>query len=159
MNVPILAREQILKPSVDHRERWIRNPYDFGYQTDNERIAFKVAQRAEEWQEMKDLLMTNECLMLFMRRSLGDTTDRDPCGKCSSCITTEFTFDEPEDQTKMAATEFVKNADIDLICRKQVPVLIYTQTPEFLFQVFVLLMLTGICENQQFYATQLVVSD
>lgn len=112
----------MLKPSIDLRERWIRNPYDLGYSTDNERIRRKVTQRAEEWQEMSQFLVTNECLMLYIRRALGDLSDVDPCGKCSSCITTEFTFDEPEEEQMQKATDYVKNADIDLVCKKQVRV-------------------------------------
>jgi len=53
--------------------------------------------------------------------SPGDTSNNEPCGKCSSCITTEFTFDEPDDTVKSKAVEFMKKADIDLVCRKQTP--------------------------------------
>ena len=63
----------MLKPSLDKRERWIRNPLDEDYNTDNERVSRKIAQRADEWQEMTRFVATDECLMQFMRRSLGDT--------------------------------------------------------------------------------------
>ena len=111
----------MLKPSLDKRERWIRNPLDDDYCMDNERVARKIAQRADEWVEMTRFVATAECLMQFMRRSLGDTSNNEPCGKCSSCITTEFTFDEPDDLTKSKAVEYMKKADIDLVCRKQTP--------------------------------------
>jgi len=111
----------MLKPSLDKRERWIRNPLDEDYNTDNERVSRKIAQRAEEWEEMTKLVSTGECLMQFMRRSLGDVSNNEPCGKCSSCITTEFTFDDPDDLINSKAIEFMKKADIDLMCRKQTP--------------------------------------
>ena len=110
----------MLKPSIDNRERWIRNPLDLGYSTDNERIQRKISQRADEWKEMSEFIVTQECLMLFIRRILGDFIDVDPCGKCSSCITTEFTFDEPEEATMTKAIEYVRNADIDIVCKKRV---------------------------------------
>jgi len=64
----------MLKPSLDKRERWIRNPLDEEYSTDNDRVARKIAQRAEEWEEMTRFVATDKCLMQFMRRSLGDAT-------------------------------------------------------------------------------------
>jgi len=111
----------MLKPSLDKRERWIRNPLDDDYNTDNERVSRKIAQRADEWHEMTRFVITDECLMQFIRRSLGDDSNNQPCGKCSSCITTEFTFDDPDDLVKAKAVEFMKKADIDLVCRKQTP--------------------------------------
>jgi len=76
----------MLKPSLDKRDRWIRNHglEDDEYSCDNERVSRKIAQRAEEWAEMQTFVATDECLMQFIRRSLGDVSNNEPCGKVTS---------------------------------------------------------------------------
>jgi len=49
-----------------------------------------TAQRSQEWDEMKQYLTTDRCLMLQLRRSLDDVTltgndADDACGRCSNC--------------------------------------------------------------------------
>ena len=46
--------------------------------------------RIAEWNEMKQYLTTDKCLMMMLRRGLDDTTLTgndvdDACGKCSNC--------------------------------------------------------------------------
>jgi len=49
-----------------------------------------TAQRTQEWDEMKQYLTTDGCLMLQLRRGLNDVTltgndADDACGRCSNC--------------------------------------------------------------------------
>ncbi len=70
-------------PVIKDGSRWRRTPVT--YQLDHQHIQRLTQQRASEWQEVQEYIDSQDCLMLFLARSLDDEQAQ-PCGRCARCL-------------------------------------------------------------------------
>ena len=105
-------------PIIKDGSLWQRTPVS--YHMDRERIRHLTKQRTIEWQEMQRYLEEDGCLMQFLAVALDDENPQ-PCGKCASCLG-EPIVEQSFDRTQaILAARFLRQPEIDLKCKKQVP--------------------------------------
>ena len=97
--------------------RWRRTPVP--YELDAERIARLTAQRESEWQEVQSYVDHQGCLMQFLAEALDDPEPK-PCGRCSGCIGSQIVSSDISHETAVAATRFLRQAEMPLACNRQV---------------------------------------
>lgn len=105
-------------PVMKEGSRWMRTPLP--YSLDHEQIRRLTRQREQEWQEVQAYIDTPECLMVFLARALDDADPR-PCGKCSRCLGRPVIDESFDHRLAVAASLYLRHADLALDCRKQVP--------------------------------------
>ncbi|MEM5338834.1 RecQ family ATP-dependent DNA helicase [Paraburkholderia azotifigens] len=95
---------------------WYRtaNPYQF----DRVRIEHLTHQREAEWEQMKDYLENESCLMRFLAGALDDPA-ANACGRCAVCLGNPVLPVEIERATKIAAQRFVRQSEMPLELKKQ----------------------------------------
>ena len=104
-------------PLVKDGGAWRRTPV--AYQLDRERIRRLTRQREMEWREVQDYIEEQGCLMVFLARALNDPDPR-PCGRCASCNGMPILEPTYTRERVVAATRFLRQADLPLRCRKRV---------------------------------------
>lgn len=116
--------EQVLKylsvenpsPIIKIDTKWFRTAVS--YTLDTEKILRLTSQKLIEWQEVQRYIHHTECLMNFLQESLDDPILA-PCGKCYNCVHTEIFSTEISRENGVAAALFLKQAEADIIPRKQ----------------------------------------
>ena len=73
--------------------------------------------RQNEWIDMQAYVQSEECLMNFLSKSLGDDSMQN-CRKCSSCRKRKH-FDLPEDNLIVEANQFIGRLNIPISSRKR----------------------------------------
>jgi ATP-dependent DNA helicase RecQ len=104
-------------PLVHQDRKWRRTPV--AYQLDGEKISRLTAQRELEWQEVQNYIDTNQCLMAFLAEALDDPSVT-TCGRCANCLSQPLVDEGFDHQLGVAATTFLKQAEVPLITNKQV---------------------------------------
>ena len=104
-------------PILRDGARWRRTAVP--YQLDVERIARLTAQRELEWQEVQSYVDEQGCLMQFLAEALDDP-DPKPCGRCARCLGSRIVGPATLRETGIAATRFLRQAEMPLTCNKQV---------------------------------------
>ena len=97
--------------------RWRRTAVP--YRMDVERIARLTEQRELEWREVGSYIEEQGCLMEFLAHALDDR-DPKPCGRCASCLGNPIVDESVARETVIAATRFLRQAEIPLECNRQV---------------------------------------
>ena len=89
------------------------------WEPDAQRLARVAAARRAEQEAMREYASTSDCLMVFLRQQLDDTSAQ-PCGRCASC--TGFVADDaPAAATVQAAEAYLRGLDTPLPPRRQWP--------------------------------------
>ena len=117
--------EQVLKflsvenpaPVIKSGSLWQRTPVL--YQMDHDKIERLTGQREEEWDEVRRYVSYDSCLMEFLAEVLDDA-DPKPCGQCTRCLGRPIVPQEFTRATAIAATQFLRQAELELQCKKQV---------------------------------------
>ncbi len=104
-------------PVVKDGSRWRRTAVP--YRIDAERIRRLTAQREAEWQQVQLYVDEPGCLMQFLARALDDSEPK-PCGKCARCMGSPIVNTAVAHETVVAATRFLRQAEIPLSCNRQV---------------------------------------
>jgi ATP-dependent DNA helicase RecQ len=104
-------------PVLKDGPRWNRTPV--AYAMDHERIRRLTRQREEEWREVQEYLDTQECLMVFLARTLDDP-DPQPCGKCARCLGRPIVEEGFSHRWAVEASLYLRHAENPLECKKQV---------------------------------------
>ncbi|MCY4661651.1 MAG: DEAD/DEAH box helicase [Acidobacteria bacterium] len=89
------------------------------YQMDHERIQRLTRQREAEWMEVQSYIDGQGCLMAFLAEALDDP-DPQPRGRCASCRGMPILEPTYSRERVVAATRFLRQADMPLHCRKRV---------------------------------------
>jgi ATP-dependent DNA helicase RecQ len=103
-------------PVVKRGTKWFRTPVPFEF--DHERIEFLTHQREDEWNEVCEYLVTDQCLMTYLRNALDDQCTAD-CGKCSNCLGQPVVNVSPDEQSVKDAMLFLKRSEMPLELKKQ----------------------------------------
>lgn len=98
--------------------KWFRTPVPF--QMDRDRIEHLTQQREVEWQEIQGYINTDSCLMTYLRNALDDTDAAD-CGRCAACRKHPVISESVDTNLAIAATQFLRHAEMPLEPRRQVP--------------------------------------
>ena len=104
-------------PITKDGAKWRRTPVV--YRMDHERIQRLARQRETEWREVQSYIDERECLMAFLAGALDDPDPR-PCGKCAACVGRPIVEPTFATEREIAATRFLRQADIPLECKKRV---------------------------------------
>ncbi len=104
-------------PVIRDGSKWRRTAVP--YRTDNERISRLTAQKETEWQQVQFYVDEPTCLMRFLAEALDDP-DPKPCGKCARCVGSPVADTSISRQTVVAATRFLRQAEMPLTCNRQV---------------------------------------
>ena len=104
-------------PIVRDGAKWRRTAVV--WQMDQERILRLTRQRETEWREVQSYIDEQGCLMAFLARTLDDPDPR-PCGRCASCLGRPVVEPAYSPERVVAATRFLRQADMPLECRKRV---------------------------------------
>jgi len=104
-------------PVIKDGSRWRRTP--IAYQLDHQHIQRLTQQRAGEWQEVREYINSQDCLMLFLARALDDEQAQ-PCGRCARCLGRPVISEEFSHDLAVAAALYLKHAEFPLECKKQV---------------------------------------
>ena len=104
-------------PVIRDGSRWRRTAVP--YETDTERISRLTAQKETEWQQVQSYVDEPTCLMRFLAEALDDP-DPKPCGKCERCVGSPVVDTSISPQTVVAATRFLRQAEMPLTCNTQV---------------------------------------
>ncbi|MBT6848320.1 MAG: ATP-dependent DNA helicase RecQ [Planctomycetaceae bacterium] len=103
-------------PVVKRGTKWFRTPVPF--ELDQERLKFLTHQREEEWDEVCEYVVTDQCLMKYLRNALDDQSTAD-CGKCSNCLGHSVVNVSPDSQAIRDAMLFLRRAEMPLELKKQ----------------------------------------
>jgi ATP-dependent DNA helicase RecQ len=103
-------------PVVKRGSKWFRTPVPF--ELDQERIEFLTHQREDEWNEVCKYVVTDQCLMTYLRNALDDQSIAD-CGRCSNCLGHPIVNVSPDEQAVKAAMLFLKRSEMPLELKKQ----------------------------------------
>ena len=117
--------EQVLKylsvenpaPVIKSGSQWQRTPVP--YRMDHENIERLTGQREQEWDEVRGYVAHDGCLMEFLAKALDDA-DPQPCGKCAGCLGRPIVAQDFTRATAIAATRYLRQAELQLECKKQV---------------------------------------
>ncbi len=104
-------------PVIRDGSRWRRTAVP--YRTDTERISRLTAQKETEWQQVQSYVDEPTCLMRFLAEALDDP-DPKPCGKCARCVGSPVVDTSISRRTVVAATRFLRQAEMALTCNRQV---------------------------------------
>lgn len=104
-------------PIAKDGAKWRRTPVD--YRMDHDRIQRLTRQRETEWRDVQSYMDEQGCLMAFLARALDDPDPR-PCGRCASCRGRPILEPTYSSERVVAATRFLRQADIPLECKKRV---------------------------------------
>jgi ATP-dependent DNA helicase RecQ len=104
-------------PLVKQGRLWQRTPVDYGL--DREKIARLTGQREVEWNEVRDFIETDDCLMAFLRDALDDP-ETEPCGRCTNCVGGDVVPRDFEHDLGIEAAAFLRHAETPLVTNKQV---------------------------------------
>ena len=104
-------------PLIKDGSKWMRTPV--AYVMDHDKIQRLTAQREVEWQEMRDYLRSQTCLMEYLRNALDDP-ESEPCGKCAVCLDRDLFSTDVEPGLIIAANLFLRNSERPLLTKKQV---------------------------------------
>lgn len=105
-----------LSPVLRIDGKWYRTPNP--YQLDRQRIAHLIAQREEEWAQMKCYLANERCLMQFLSEALDDAHAQS-CGRCAVCLGRPLLPVELQRHTHIEAQRFVRHSEMRLELKKQ----------------------------------------
>jgi ATP-dependent DNA helicase RecQ len=103
-------------PVVKRGSKWFRTPVPF--ELDQQRIDFLTHQRADEWNEVCEYVVTDQCLMTYLRNALDDQSIID-CGKCSNCLGYPIVNVSPDKQLIKDAMLYLQRAEMPLQLKKQ----------------------------------------
>ncbi|MFZ3207979.1 MAG: RecQ family ATP-dependent DNA helicase [Geobacteraceae bacterium] len=104
-------------PVIKDGSCWRRTPV--AYRLDHQHIQRLTQQRAGEWQEVQEYINSQDCLMMFLARSLDDENAR-PCGRCANCLGRPVISEEFSHRLAVEAALYLKHAELPLECKKQV---------------------------------------
>ena len=104
-------------PLMKDGGKWRRTPV--AYRLDRERIQRLTRQREAEWAEVQAYIDGRGCRMAFLAEVLDDP-DPQPCGRCASCRGMPILEPTYSRERVVAATRFLRQADLPLQCRKHV---------------------------------------
>ena len=104
-------------PVVKDGSEWRRTAVP--YRIDTERIGRLTAQREAEWREVQAYVDESGCLMQFLANALDDPEAK-PCGKCAGCIGRPVIETSVRHRTVVAATRYLRHAEMPLRCNRQV---------------------------------------
>lgn len=104
-------------PVIKDGSNWRRTPV--AYRLDHQHIQRLTQQRAGEWQEVQEYINSQDCLMMFLARSLDDENAQ-PCGRCARCLGRPVISEEFSHSLAVAAALYLKHAELPLECKKQV---------------------------------------
>jgi len=93
-------------PVIKDGSRWRRTPV--AYRLDQQHIQRLTRQRAGEWQEVQEYIKNQDCLMLFLARSLDDEQAQ-PCGRCARCLGRPVISEEFPHHLAVAAALYLKH--------------------------------------------------
>ena len=105
-------------PVTKQKTKWKRTPV--AYELDTQRIDRLTGQREIEWQEIKDYIASNGCLMAFLQQALDDPHPK-VCGKCANCLGRPVADVELDAGLIQAAQRFLRQAETILTLPKQSP--------------------------------------
>lgn len=111
--------EQVLKylsveepsPIIKIGTKWIRTAVPF--KMDSDKIERLTRQRIEEWNEVKEYVKTESCLMKFLQKSLDDN-DIQECGKCANCLSESQLPKDTKFINQTKASLFIKQSEFDI---------------------------------------------
>ena len=104
-------------PVIRDRNKWRRTAVPF--RIDTERISRLTVQREAEWQQVQAYIDEPGCLMQFLAEALDDP-DPKSCGRCERCIGSPIVETSVSRECVIAATRFLRHAEVPLECNKQV---------------------------------------
>ncbi len=104
-------------PVIKDGSCWRRTPVV--YKLDHQHIQRLTQQRAGEWQEVQEYINCQDCLMMFLARSLDDENAK-PCGRCAQCLGRPVISEEFSHSLAVEAALYLKHAELPLECKKQV---------------------------------------
>ena len=104
-------------PVIRDGSRWRRTAVP--YRIDTERVSRLTAQREAEWRQVQSYIDEPGCLMRFLAKVLDDP-DPKPCEKCARCMGNPVIDTSISRETVVAATRFLRQAEMPLECNKQV---------------------------------------
>jgi len=97
--------------------RWFRSARPWSYPA--ERIEAVNAARRTEQAAMAEYVVTDQCLMEFLRRQLDDETAT-RCGRCANCLDRTFPTDANADLVE-AALRSLRSETIEIVPRRRPP--------------------------------------
>lgn len=106
-------------PVIKHEGKWRRTPVPFSL--DLERIERLTHQREIEWQEVKDYIDSNSCLMAYLQNALDDPETAE-CGRCSVCVGEPVVSTGVDRDLAIAASRFLKHGEMPFKPKKQTAV-------------------------------------
>lgn len=95
---------------------WYRTPNPF--QLDLQRIEHLTRQRESEWEQMKQYLANERCLMAFLADALDDANPS-ACGRCAVCLGHPVLPTDVQRATLIEAQRFVRHSEMLLELKKQ----------------------------------------
>ncbi len=95
---------------------WYRTPNPF--QLDLQRIEHLTRQRESEWEQMKQYLANERCLMAFLADALDDASPS-ACGRCAVCLGHPVLPTDVQRATLIEAQRFVRHSEMLLELKKQ----------------------------------------
>ena len=104
-------------PVIRDGTKWRRTAVP--YRIDTERVDRLTAQREEEWRQVQSYVDEPGCLMRFLAEALDDPEPK-PCGKCAPCTGSPIIDTSISHEAVVAATRFLRHAEMPLTCNKQV---------------------------------------
>jgi ATP-dependent DNA helicase RecQ len=104
-------------PVIKSESKWQRTPVP--YQMDLEHIRRLTEQRQIEWEEVRDYIDEEGCLMEFLAKALDDPAPR-RCEKCASCLGRPVVETSFTRETAITAARFLNHSEFVLECNKQV---------------------------------------
>ena len=104
-------------PVIRDGSKWRRTAVP--YRVDTERVGRLTAQREAEWGQVQSYIDEPGCLMQFLAEALDDP-DPKPCGRCARCLGNPVIDTSVSRETVVAATQFLRHAEMPLQCNRQV---------------------------------------
>lgn len=118
--------EQVLKylqvepisPVIKVGTKWRRTAVK--YEMDTDKILRLTNQRILEWNEIKDYIDTEGCLMRYLQNSLDDNSLSD-CGKCCNCDIQNRLPEQVSHENGISSASFLKHSEFDFKLKIQIP--------------------------------------
>jgi ATP-dependent DNA helicase RecQ len=104
-------------PLIKQGSKWVRTAVR--YRLDHDKIERLTGQREREWEQIRDYIETEGCLMEYLRSALDDP-DAGPCGKCANCLGQPIVPVEVDHDFGLAAAAFLRRSEMLLETKKQV---------------------------------------
>ena len=99
---------EVPAPVIKIERQWKRTPVPFAM--DRDRIERLTHQRTLEWQEIREYIGTDGCLMAYLRRALDDPEVAD-CGRCANCLGRAVVDPNFERALGVEATRFLRKSE------------------------------------------------